>query len=105
MKGQLIMPASTQEAGFGEEIFSFDKNSSQEVRFTISEYRGKMRADIRVWNLGPSSDRDIPTKQGLNILVEQLPDLLDGVQTLHDYCKNQKEGPIADQLKSAKTES
>ena len=61
-------------------IHEFDKNSVEIVRTSISDFKGQMYADFRVWRK-PDDGGDLqPTKKGLCISVECLDDLLKAVQ-------------------------
>jgi hypothetical protein len=63
-------------------IFEFEKNSAEVVRTSISEFKGKQYVDFRVWTSGAAGDlgEKRPTKKGLTISTEILPDLLKAVQ-------------------------
>ena len=63
-------------------IFEFEKNSAEVVRTSISEFKGKQYVDFRVWMSGAACDpgEKRPTKKGLTISTEILPDLLKAVQ-------------------------
>ena len=60
-------------------IDEFEKNSAETVRTFIREYQGRLCVDFRAWTAGDLGEK-IPTKKGLMISVEILPDLLKAVQ-------------------------
>ena len=62
-------------------VYSFPKNSREEVRAQLSHFKGHRLADIRVWAVD-DDDVDVPTKRGVSVRVEQLPELLAAVQAL-----------------------
>ena len=55
-------------------VYVFAKNSREEVRATLTEYGGHLVVDLRVWVDGPG-DQPQPTKKGLSLRIEQLPEL------------------------------
>jgi hypothetical protein len=50
-------------------ITKMEKNSQEEIRFSMQEYRGTDLVDIRVYYDGGSNDM-IPTKKGISIPLE-----------------------------------
>jgi hypothetical protein len=61
-------------------VARFGKNAREEVRVTVGEYRGRQVADFRVWTR--LDDHDQPTRKGLTIRVEQVPELLAAVHAV-----------------------
>ena len=59
-------------------VYAWPKNSLEEVRATLSTFKGRRLADLRVW----TTDEDRPTKKGLAVRVEDLPRLLEAVEAL-----------------------
>jgi hypothetical protein len=58
------------------------KNSRESVRVALDEYRGINLVDIRVMvELNPETGLPVPTKKGVSLKIERLPDLL---AALHD---------------------
>ena len=54
----------------GKLINIFNKNSAEEVRTQLTEYKGCRLIDLRVWNK-PGEGEDLrPTKKGLTLNVE-----------------------------------
>jgi hypothetical protein len=68
-------------------VYSWPKNSREEVRATLSTYHGRLLADLRVWAADDEGDGDHPTKKGISVRVEQLPKLLEAVQALVEATK------------------
>lgn len=62
-------------------VFSFPKNSREEVRATLSLYRGYRLADVRVWT-ADEDDVDHPTRKGIAVRVEELPKLREAIDAL-----------------------
>ena len=63
-------------------VARFQKNASEEVRAQIIKYKGHDLIDVRVWV--PRQDRpgENPTKKGLTLNIELLPQLKDAVLKL-----------------------
>jgi hypothetical protein len=68
-------------------VYSWPKNSREEVRATLSTFKGHLLADLRVWAADDTGDGDHPTKRGISVRVEQLPKLLEAVQALIEATK------------------
>ncbi len=60
-----------------EEIIvgSFPKNNREDVRVSLSKYKGYDLLGVRVWYRSEHDDPK-PSKSGITIRVEMLPDLL-----------------------------
>lgn len=62
-------------------VHQFQKNTQEQVRASISTYKGKQYADIRVhYEAGDGEWR--PTKKGITIALDLLPDLEESVKRL-----------------------
>ena len=61
-------------------VHSFPKNATQEVRAALGEYRGCRVASL--WVFAASRDGIVPTRHGLSLSVESLPQLEAAVQKL-----------------------
>jgi hypothetical protein len=59
-----------------EVITKMEKNSQEEIRFSLQEYRGTDLVDIRVYYDGGSSAK-IPTKKGISIPIERFEELME----------------------------
>lgn len=73
------MPTKTANSTSNQVVFRFPKNTNEEVRATLSTYRGHDVADIRVY---VSGDLERPTKKGLTLQIDQLPRLQEAVTAL-----------------------
>ena len=62
-------------------ITTFRKNTAEEVRVGIGEYKGKQYASIRVYVENDFSEW-IPTKKGITLSVDVLPELVRAVKML-----------------------
>ena len=66
-------------------IVTFKKNSIDEIRVAFSEFKGRTYLDMRVYTeLEDSKDKDkVPTKKGLTIRPDLLPELIEALQKAH----------------------
>ena len=55
-------------------IASFSKNSTEEVRITLEEFKGHKLLDIRVWYQDDHGEKK-PTKKGISIAASLFPEL------------------------------
>jgi hypothetical protein len=69
------------DPGGGRLIYSFAKNSREEVRAQLTTFHGRRLADIRVYR-ADEADVDHPTRKGIALRVEDLPKLLAAVEAL-----------------------
>ena len=60
-------------------ICVIEKSSTQDVRVQLSEYRGHYYVDVRVFVVIDVVKRG-PTKKGITLAVEKLPELIAGLQ-------------------------
>jgi len=65
----------------GEEniVAEFDKNSGEKLRVSLGSYRGHDLVNLRVWFRG-EDDQWHPTRKGVAISTELLPDLIDALE-------------------------
>ncbi|MGH3032996.1 MAG: transcriptional coactivator p15/PC4 family protein [Gaiellaceae bacterium] len=61
-------------------VYTFRKNSREAVRATLSEFRGRQLADLRVW--AATDEGDVATRKGISVRVEDVSKLLEAVQAL-----------------------
>jgi len=64
-------------------VDSFDKNAVDQIRATISEYRGRQLFSLRVWTEIKGGER-VPSKRGLTLTVEQFPRFYEAVEKLKE---------------------
>ncbi len=60
-------------------ICIIEKNSTQDVRVQLSKYHGRHYVDVRVFVVIDAVKRG-PTRKGVTLAVEKLPDLIAGLQ-------------------------
>src|SRR5206468_3391901 len=63
-------------------VYRFAKNSREEVRASLTTYRGHRLADIRVYAADDDGDGDHPTRKGIAVRVRDLPRLREAVEAL-----------------------
>ena len=68
-------------------VYSFEKNSREVVRATLSEYEGRAVASLRVWYDADQNDANgepvyRPSRKGITLSRHNLPKLLEAVQAL-----------------------
>ena len=67
-------------------ISKFEKNSMEEIRVELSEYKGQTYLNIRAW-IENDNNEFVPTKKGLTINVELFPELLEALKKA-EMCLN-----------------
>ena len=65
-----------------EVISSFAKNSFEEVRISLTEFKGKELIDLRVYYQPDGEEEMRPTKKGITISSEKFPELKKGLLAL-----------------------
>jgi hypothetical protein len=65
----------------GKVIHSFHKNTQERVQASISTYKGREYADIRVHYQADDGEWR-PTKKGITIALDLLPDLAEALKKL-----------------------
>ena len=64
-------------------VGSFPKNNREEVRVTLSKFKGYDLVGVRQW-FRNENDEPRPSKSGVTIRVDLLPELLDLMQQARD---------------------
>ena len=67
-------------------VAEFSKNSVEKVRIHISEYNNSHYVDIRIWFLNEAAGDggELPTKKGIRLHCELLPDLITALEKARD---------------------
>jgi hypothetical protein len=78
-----------------EKSYEFAKGPTEVVRAGISEFGGKLRADIRVYYQNENEEWR-PTKKGINLEVDQLDELAKAVEFLKKEAEER--GPIEESI-------
>lgn len=68
-----------------EPLATIHKNAREDVRITLSQYQGRNRLDVRQWADYRAGGVEVrgPTKAGVNLSVDQIPELIEGLQLAH----------------------
>ena len=64
------------------EMVDIQKNALETLRIERKEYRGKDVVDIRVWVEGDQPGTEIPTKRGVTVRPELVPDIVEALQEI-----------------------
>jgi hypothetical protein len=72
----------TEQSDDAQVVYTFPKNSREEVRATLKTWKGHRLADLRVWAADDEGDGDHPTRKGLCIRAKDLPRLREAVEAL-----------------------
>jgi len=67
----------------GELIRTFEKNSGEEVRVSLTTYKGRQYLDIRAYYQRDDGQRH-PTKKGITLSLDLLPELEKALSKLQD---------------------
>lgn len=67
----------------------FEKNSVEVVRISSVEYHSNQYLDVRIWIVGDQGSKEnrLPTKKGIRIHSELLPDLIQALQQAKDLIR------------------
>ena len=64
-----------------ETVAVIEKNAMEEVHVELSEYRGHDLVSVRIYaNYGSTEEPKRPTKKGVTLKVDKLPDLILALQ-------------------------
>jgi hypothetical protein len=64
-------------------VYSFPKNPTEEIRASLSSYKGKQYLDLRVYYLG-DDDEYHPSKKGITVAPDLLGELEEAVRKLRE---------------------
>ena len=64
----------------GRIVYRFQKNPEEEIRFTVKEYKGRSYLNMRLWFLPSGGSEYFPTKKGLSLSLDYLPELMKGLE-------------------------
>ena len=60
-------------------IAALTKNSREEIRICATEYANRKLVDIRVWVPGRGTDDARPTRKGISLRPELLPEMVEAL--------------------------
>ena len=64
-------------------VHSFPKNPLEEVRASLTEFKGKQYVDLRIYYRGDDGEYH-PSKKGLTIALELFPEIEEAIQKLRE---------------------
>jgi len=64
-----------------ELVHSFDRSATEQVQVSLSKYKGKNYADIRIYYKADDGEYR-PTKKGITVSPTQLPELGEAIRKL-----------------------
>lgn len=67
-------------------VHEFEKNSTESIRFSLSEFKGRELVNIRVYYTDEDGELK-PTKKGISISTEIFEDFLEGIEKLKKELK------------------
>jgi hypothetical protein len=74
--------AGIQDAG-SQTLYEIDRGMAfGRIRFSVSTWRGRERLDIREYYQDEASGEWLPTRKGISLPRDFLPELLEGVEAL-----------------------
>ena len=73
-------------------IFEFRKNALEVVRFEVTEFNGSQYLNVRVfYDAGQGVEPEYkPSRKGITIAAEQVPDLKHGIDLAVEYLEKEK---------------
>ncbi len=72
-------------------IVDIQKNARESIRVSISEFKGYQLVDMRVF-VEADDDEAKPTKKGLCVRVELIPQLIEALSLAAQYSKESRDG-------------
>jgi len=70
-------------------VHSFPKNPLEEVRSSVTYFKGKQYVDIRIYYKGDDEEYH-PSKKGLTLSVDLFPELEIGLQKLKEALEDEQ---------------
>ncbi len=68
-------------------IATFPKSSIEEVRVTLSRFKGFDLVSARIWTDADEGGERRPTRKGITLRVERLPELLDALRQAEEEAR------------------
>lgn len=81
---------STDVASKSDLVAKFAKNTREEVRVSIDEFKGRKLINIRVWYMHPDTEAMLPGKQGMTLSVEKFDLLKTAIAQLGEKLNHEK---------------
>jgi len=74
-----------------KEIAKIDKNAQEEIIVQLTEFKGYDLVDLRVWVKSLVGETGTPTKKGLTVKPDLLPELIEALQEAERMFKESQE--------------
>lgn len=76
-------------------VYEFEKNSMEKVVVNLTSFKGNDYVDIRIWVMGNPAEPDSaqPTKKGICISCELLPELIKGLSMAQGSLEEEADAP------------
>ncbi len=71
-------------------VSTFPKNALEEVRVSLEQWKGRKLISVRVWWHKDPVDEWKPSKKGLAMSVEKLPDLIAALQKAREVIDTER---------------
>jgi len=75
-------------------IHSFRKNDREEIRISFREYKERFYIDMRLYFLAEDRGEMCPSKKGLTLGIDFLPEIKLGITKLEDVARQVARGPV-----------
>ena len=62
-------------------ISTIERSSTEQLQIAVKEYKGKKYLDLRIFYTTDDGGTWLPSKKGVTVAPDQLPILIDAVQT------------------------
>lgn len=72
------------------EVCQFEKNSREQVRISIDDFKGRKLINIRVWYHNADLDQWLPGKQGMTLALDKFEAFQAGMVALSEKLKSLK---------------
>jgi hypothetical protein len=63
-------------------VYTLPRNEGEEIHFTLRKYKGRYYIDLRLWFQQEGETEFAPTKKGISLPAERLPELKEGLNQL-----------------------
>ena len=73
-------------------VHEWPKNDAEVIRATMSTYKGKQYVSLRLYYRADGGDGWHPTKRGLTLGVDHIPELVKAVKALTEAGKDERAG-------------
>ncbi len=61
-------------------VYSFERGQNEEIQISVSKYKSRYYMDLRVWFKPEDQESFYPTKKGISVALDHLPELRKGLE-------------------------